>query len=558
MSTNLIKGNQNLKLADFEEDVFGECIFYEGNPSLKKAGHKLPYTIEHLEEYERCKKDIFYFAENYYYILDLDKGQVKIKLRDYQKEILMSFIDHRNSIVNATRQSGKSTCFEIFVCWYVLFHADKGVAILANKAMSSLNILRKIKNAYELLPLWIQSGVKSWNKGQIELENGCRVIASATSSSAIRSFSINVLIIDEMGFVQNTIWSEFFASVYPTISSSKTSKTIFVSTPNGMNHFWRYWKGATEDRKSDNWNGFNAVEVKWQQVPGRDEQWAADQRAKMTEAEFNQEFGGSFLGSALTLVSADVIENLRFKKKLKNSELYDLLHHFEDLLYVYDKPKPGHLYVMSCDSSKQRQGSVGDPLSIQIIDITRFPYKQVACFHATHNFHYLQAPEVIYQMGKYYNWAFAFIENNEIGQAVVDSLAIDFEYENVYYEKPDLAGYRTTKKTKRLGCSTLRSFIEKGKLKLVDADTISQLSTFVSNGKGSFEAEDGYHDDAIMSLIGTLFFVHCPEFDAFDSRKQMAEKLFDRDAIEEGLEEALPAFGILEAEGLAGFDESIF
>lgn len=281
----------NYVLSDFEVDVKGRSIYLDGNPSLKKARCKLAYTPEHLLEYKKCKEDPFYFAEKYYHILDLDKGMIRITLRDYQRDIIASFIDNRNTIVNATRQCGKSTSFEIFICWYVLFHADKNVAVLANKASSALNILRKVKVAYELLPLWMQSGVKTWNAGEILLENGCRVIASATSSSAIRSFTINVLIIDEMGFVPATIWSEFFTSVYPTISSSKKSKTIFVSTPNGMNQFWRYWHGATTDDVKLK-NTFNPIEVKWNQVPGRDQIWYENTRANMSEAEFNQEFGG--------------------------------------------------------------------------------------------------------------------------------------------------------------------------------------------------------------------------------------------------------------------------
>lgn len=554
----IIRGNQSLNLPDFTHSVAGEEIFYNGNPSLRGAGHKVAYTIEHLEEFERCKKDIFYFAENYYYILDLDEGQKKIKLRDYQKEMLKSFVKNRHTIVNATRQSGKSTSFEIFVCWYVLFHSHKGVAILANKALSSLNILRKIKNAYELLPLWIQTGVKTWNQGVIEFENGCRVLAAATSSSGIRSFSINVLIIDEMAFIGGNIWSEFFSSVFPTISASQTSKIIFVSTPNGLNHFWRYWNGANEKPDTPEWNGFNPIRVNWDQVPGRDQEWYEKTKAKMTEAEFNQEFGGSFLGSSLTLISPQFLENMKYKRPIKIDEVLEMkMGDLSQFVNQYEKAKPGHTYVLACDPSKARTDTVGDPTCIQVVDITRVPYRQVCVFLATETFHYLQAPEVIYHIGRYYNWAFAFVENNDVGQAVVDALAIDWEYENVFYEKPNLAGYCTTKKTKRLGCSTLRSFIEKGKLKIVDAETIAQLSTFIKV-KQSYEADFGYHDDAVMSLIGTLFFTNRPEFDAFDSRKKMGEILFNRDEVDVGLTEDLPAFGVVDAEGIQYNEEDMF
>ncbi len=443
---------------------------------------------------------------------------------------------------------GKSTAFEIFVCHYVIFHEQKSVAILANKAMSATNILRKVKVAYELLPKWLQSGVKMWNNSQIELENGCNVLAAATSSSAVRSFSINVLIIDEMAFISANLWTEFFSSVYPTVSSSKTSKTILVSTPNGMNHFYRYWQKATT--KDPNLrNTFNPIKVHWSEVPGRDDQWYKDTMSNMTDEEFNREFEGKFLGSSLTLIKSDSLEKLSFIHEKKTTQLHDLLNEHDRFLRVFKTVKKGHSYIMSVDSSKLTEESSGDPVAIQIIDITRYPFQQVAVFQAQNGMHYLQIPEIAYTMGKYYNWAYAFVENNEIGQQIVDSLAYDFEYENVFYEKPNIAGYRTTKKTKRLGCSNLKGWIERGKLKVNDPYTIEELSTFIKQKNGSYAAEATYTDDLVMSLMGCLFFTTRPEFDAFTDMKQMADVLFNEDRLKEtkiAIEEELPAFGVMD------------
>jgi len=536
-------------LPDILTDIDGnDSIYYENNKNLKKADVQLPYSEEHIKEFLKCKNDIFYFAETYYHIRDLDLGILKIKLRDYQKEMLTSFIDNRNSIVNATRQCGKSTAFEIFVCHYVLFQEHKAVAILANKATSALNILRKVKVAYELLPKWLQSGIKVWNNNMIEMENGCTVLAAATSSSAVRSYSINCLIIDEMAFIPNTIWTEFFSSVYPTVSSSKTSKTILVSTPNGMNHFYRYWQGATT-KDANLKNSFNPILVHWTQVPGRDEKWYKETLSNMTTEEFNREFEGKFLGSALTLISSKCLEQLSFKAEIKNTPIHELLNDHDRFLRVYKKVQKNHAYIMSVDSSKVTENSSGDPVAIQVIDITRFPFKQVAVFQTAHDMHYLQIPEIAYTIGKYFNWAYAFVENNEIGQQIVDSLAYDFEYENVFFEKPNLAGYRTTKKTKRLGCSNIKGWVERGKLIINDAYTIEEMSTFIKQKNGSWAAEEGYTDDLVMALMGCLFFTTRPEFDAFTDLKHMADVLFNEERlakIEVATEEELPAFGVVD------------
>ena len=549
-------------LPDIKTDINGnDYIYYEGNRNLKKAAVQLPYTQEHIEEYIKCKNDVFYFAEKYYHIRDLDKGIIKIKLRDYQKTMLQSFVDNRNTIVNATRQCGKSTSFEIFVCHYVLFQEQKSVAVLANKALSATNILRKVKVAYELLPKWLQSGVKTWNNSLIELENGCSVLAAATSSSAVRSFSINTLIIDEMGFIPNNIWTDFFSSVYPTVSSSKTSKTILVSTPNGMNHFYRYWIGATTEDPALR-NTFNPIKVHWSQVPGRDEKWYKETLSNMTQEEFNREFEGEFLGSALTLLNVNTLKQIgnKMKAAIPDTPLHDALtSEFSQFLRVFKKVKKGHRYIMSVDSAKVREDTSGDAIAVQVIDITRYPFKQVAVFQASDSMHYLRAPEVAYRIGTYYNNAYAFVENNEIGQEIADSIAFDFEYENLFFEKPNLAGYRTTKKTKRLGCSNLKGWIEKHKLEVYDAYTIEELSTFIKQRNGSFAAEEGYADDLVMALMGCLFFTTRPEFDAFTDLKSVSEVLFNAGKeieIEEALEEDLPAFGIMDVDGVDAMDEN--
>jgi len=369
--------------------------------------------------------------------------------------------------------------------------------------------------------------------------------------------SHNCLIIDEMGFIPNNIWTEFFSSVYPTVSSSKTSKTILVSTPNGMNHFYRYWIGATtEDPKLR--NSFNPIQVHWTQVPGRDEAWYKETLSNMTQEEFNREFEGEFLGSTHTLIKPNVLLSLKMKAEIKQTALHDRLHDFAINLRVFRKVQRGHVYIMSVDSAKIHEETSGDAVAMQIIDITQYPFRQVAVFQATDTMHYLQIPEVAYTIGTYFNNAYAFVENNEIGQEIVDSLAYEFEYENVFYEQPNVAGYRTTKKTKRLGCSNIKAWIEKGRLEVYDAYTIEELSVFTQKKNGSFAAEEGFTDDLVMALMGCLFFTTRPEFDAFTELKDVSKVLFgkrQKETVEGQLIEDVPLFGVIDAEGIDEYED---
>lgn len=525
-------------LEDFTEDKFGHTINFNGNSNLKKSGTKLDFTKEHVEEYLKCASDWKYFAEHYYYLLNVDDGLIHPKIRDYQDEMINSFVDNKFTISLAARQMGKSAAFEIFVCWTILFQKEKTIAILANKAEQSKDILRKIKEAYELLPKWMQQGVKVWNTASIKLENGCSILASSTSSSAIRGRSISLLIIDEFAFIPGNIFEAFFSSIYPTISSGKHSKVIFVSTPNGMNHFYRFWSEALTGE-----NKFKPIRVDWWQHPDRDESWKEDMLANIGPIRFAQEFGNDFSGSIATLVDPSIVKMLKHLQELEATKLHDNIpEEYHKYIKIYKKPIPGHTYAIGVDSCKMTEENAGDALGMQVLDITGFPYEQVATFYATEGFHYLFAPEIAYKLGNYYNEGYMFVENNEIGQEVANAIHFDYEYENVYFEKTDLAGYRTTKRTKRLGCTNLKLLVENDKLILHDFDTISQLSTFIKV-KNSYKAEKNYQDDLIMALISAIFFMINKDLDIGDledTQKMIAimknEKLESEEA---------PSFGML-------------
>jgi hypothetical protein len=382
-----------------------------------------------------------------------------------------------------------------YILWYILFNEDKFVAILANKAPTAREILNRIKIAYEALPLWLQQGVRTWNKGDIELENNCRVMATSTASSAIRGYSISLLYLDEFAFVPSNIADEFFTSVYPTISSGTQSKILISSTPNGMNHYYRMWTEAVEGQ-----NGFKYIEANWRQVPGRDQAWADDQRRILGEEKFLQEMECEFMGSAGTLLSSAALKSLAFVKPLHTSE---------NGIKIYNQPQEGHNYIIIADTSRGR----GLDYSACVVIDCAIPYRVVATYK-DNNISPLVYPSILKKMGDYYNQAYALVEINDNGQQVVDSLFEDYEYENILstidikgkialtwgYGNKSYRGIRTTKSVKRLGCSIVKNLIEQQKLIIEDFDTIAELSTFIAKGT-SFEADDGSHDDLVMCLV---------------------------------------------------------
>ena len=514
---------------------------YLGNPKLKRINMPMQLTEDQVREFVRCAQDPIYFIENYVKIITLDKGFVQIELYPFQKDVVNDINNNRRVIVKAGRQVGKTTIIVGYILWYILFNQDKTVAILANKASTSREILARIKLAYEALPMWIQQGVKVWNKGDIELENGCRVLANSTASSAIRGFSISLLYLDEFAFVPTNIAEEFFTSVYPTISSGTTSKILISSTPNGMNHFYRMWTEATENQ-----NGFKFVEANWRQVPGRDQKWADEQRRVLGDEKFLQEMECEFMGSAGTLLSAPALKSLAFVTPI---------HLSENGIKIYKAPEKNRNYVIVADTSR---GKGLDYSAFSVIDVTELPYRQV-CTYKDNNISPLVYPSVIKRIGDYYNQAYVLVEINDNGQQIVDSLFEDYEYENILstvdikgkvsitwgYGNKSYRGIRTTKSVKRLGCSLMKNLIEGQKLIIQDFDTISELSTFVAKGT-SYESEEGSHDDLVMTLVLFSWMTN-QQFFADLTNTDVRAKLHE-EQMKQIEEEQLPSF-------LAGHEE---
>ena len=335
---------------------------YLGNINLKRKGVTIEWTEEMVQEFVKCARDPIYFAEKYIQIVHVDHGLIPIECYEYQKEIIRKTTDNRRTCVVTSRQAGKTTTAVCLILHYILFNDHKLVALLANKGDAAREILDRIKTAYEALPKWLQQGVIEWNKGSVEFENGSKIIAAATSSSAIRGKSVSFLYIDETAFVEN--WDQFFASVFPTISSGTTTKILLTSTPNGLNHFYKTCEGA-KARK----NGYEFVKVMWTDVPGRDEKWREETLAAMdfdTE-KFAQEMECEFLGSSGTLIAGWKLKQLVYKESIK--EVGGIV--------VYEEPKEEGNYVIVVDVSR---GKGLDYSAFQVIDISQMPYVQVGAY----------------------------------------------------------------------------------------------------------------------------------------------------------------------------------
>lgn len=395
--------------------------------------------------------------------------------------------------------SHNTTTVAAYLVWYSIFNDSKTVAILANKAAAAREVMSRYQMMYEELPIWLQQGVVEWNKGNITLENKSKVFISATTASGIRGRTVNLLYIDELSSVSNTVAEEFFASTYPTISSGTSSKVIITSTPIGFNHFWRMW-----DEAEKGINGFIPKRVEYWEHPDHDEKWALEQKELLGEVKYNQEVLMHFLGSSYTLIPGDTLAKLSDTKPIT-------IH--PDGLDIFENPDKTKNYCLTVDVAK---GVGGDYSIIQVIDITTIPYKQVAKYR-NNKIAPLLFPNVIYKIAKDYNNAHVLIEIN-VSEQVAHILHYEFEYENMllvnktqkgltkgqvvgggFGSKPQL-GVQTDKKVKRIGCSNLKSLLVENKLLIQDSDTIAELSTFIEK-KDSFEADDGYHDDLVMGLV---------------------------------------------------------
>lgn len=461
---------------------------YLGNPNVKRDGVETSFTKEEVQEYAKCMQDPAYFARKYIKIISLDEGLVPFDLYPYQEKMFNHFKENRFSIVLACRQSGKSISSVVYLLWYAVFHPEKTIAILANKGAVAREMLARITLALENLPFFLQPGCKALNKGSIEFSNNSKIIASATSGSSIRGLSINLLFLDEFAFVEND--AQFYTSTYPVVSAGKDTQIVITSTANGIgNVYHKLWEGAVQKT-----NEFKPFRVDWWDVPGRDEKWKEETISNTSALQFEQEFGNTFHGRGNTLIGA----NYLLAQQSTEPEF------IKENVNIYKQPVEGHEYVMTVDVSKGRNQ---DYSTFTVIDVSTQPFEQV-CVFRDNNISPMLLPDIIYKYANTYNKAYVVVESNDQGAVVCNGLYYDLEYENMFVEssvKANALGATMTRRVKRIGCSSIKDLIEQEKLRIYDAQTIVEMSTFVSKGN-SYMAIAPNHDDLMMNLVMFAWF----------------------------------------------------
>ena len=496
---------------------------YLGNPNLKKANTPIQFTEEQVIEFLRCKEDPVYFANKYIKIVSLDEGLTQFHPYDFQEKLINNFHNNRFNICKMPRQTGKSTTVVSYLLHYAVFNDSVNIGILANKAATARELLQRLQTAYENLPKWMQQGILSWNKGSMELENGSKILAASTSASAVRGMSFNILFLDEFAFVPNHVADSFFASVYPTITSGKNTKVIIVSTPHGMNHFYRLWHDAEKKK-----NEYIPTDVHWSEVPGRDDVWKEQTIANTSEQQFKIEFECEFLGSIDTLIAPSKLRSLVYENPQTSNAGLD----------VYLEPEQKHDYVMTVDVAR----GVGEDYSAFVVaDITEFPHKIVAKYR-NNDIKPMLFPNIIWEIAKKYNNAFVLCEVNDIGDQVASILNYDLEYQNLlmcsmrgragqivgqgFSGKKTQLGVKMSKTVKKVGSLNLKAMIESDKVVFNDYEIISELTTFISK-HNSFEAEEGCNDDLAMCLVIYAWLVaqdYFKELTDQDVRKRLYEE----------------------------------
>ena len=546
-------------------DAFGKKISFEGDRNLKPAFTQMKLSPIHIEEIEKCSKDLNYFMDNYIKIRT-KKGYNFPELRGYQKRFIDILNSDSETVVGLLgRQSGKSVTVGIFMCWHFNFNSALNIGICANKKSLAMEFLNNIKEMFYSMPMWMKQGILGWSKTTIESELKMRVLTDAPGDNAFRGYSLSLLVIDESAWMASEKFQALLDSVLPAQGAMSWKKNVFISTPNGMNHFYDLVEGSrkrkiiyglnkeqieklketetilketesspgifdvTIDKPSNNMALF---EMDWREVPRFDskgnrldpEKFKEDIIAKYGATYFSQNFSCEFLGSSHTLVSKESLQ--RFKAQEPEMILAQRLK-------VYKEPEPKHKYIIGVDPAKFG----GDSYAIQVLDVTSFPFVQVASAKLKdENFQIM--PGYIVEWGKWYNEGLLIIENNE-GAGTYANVVIhnDYEYENLYFErtfgtfKHDTKtkiepGFRTTPKSRNIIIDTLKQLIDNELLIINDLDTIKEFNTFVLK-KDKYQADDGCHDDMIMSLCIAL----APFGDVknFDNITDLVKKMYSKD-----------------------------
>lgn len=478
-----------------------EDKYYLGNKDLPNANMEFEWTPEMVKNLKKAKQNILYFAENYFYIVNLDRGKIKIELYACQKRVLRSLRDNRFVACLASRQTGKTTMMTIYALWIACFQDDQRILIVANKEQTAINIFSRVRTAYEKLPNYLKPGVLEYGKTSMKLANGSSIGISTTSSDAGRGDSCNVLILDELAFIPNNLVDSFWKSVYPIISSSKKSKIFVASTPNGSNNlFYNLYTDA--DNGKSNWR---AEKILWDEIPGRDEAWKKDTIQSIgSEEAFAQEFECKFLDTGDSFI--DEV----FYTKLA-SETRDPKHLFDDGCYsIWDEPNNEHLYTIGVDVAEGVQQNFS---AIQVLDITDLQNITQVAEYASNQINPFEFTTKVRDICYHWGTPPVLIERNNCGGQVVDNLFHQYNYRNIVNYSPkvgqvkyDRLGVYAHTNTKYKGITNMRYWVNELKcVSFRSEKTIEELKNFVRYPNGSWAAQPGYEfDDRVMALTWAL------------------------------------------------------
>jgi hypothetical protein len=515
--------------------------FYNNNIHLPRANSERGYTFDQQEELLKCEEDPAYFAETYFKIIHPDHGLIPLKLFEYQREAILKASTGLFTILNQSRQSGKTTVVTAILLHAAIFLKNKRIGVLANKLETAIEIMERIKLAFEHLPDWLKPGVVKWNAKSIKFDNGSEIICSASQGNSIRGKTLYMLYIDEVAFIDD--WKKFSSAVLPVIASGKTTRKIYSSTPNGMNHFYTQVKTARKKSSS-----IEIVEVPWWKVPGRDDEWAKktlEEECNGDQRVFDQEYALSFHGSSSTLISGSALGRIESGTLIH----YDAHTNQYETPFLPDGSRNNHIYVMTVDVSR---GKGLDYSALSIIDVSEKPFKQVLTYR-NNMINAVDFAMVCHKFATIYNDAYILCELNDNGEEVANNL---FELESnlvhtktkgrngkqISYEGDSDKGLKTSHQTKINGCHFLKVLIEQEQLITQCPETNSELKTFSLKGK-SYEAETGKNDDLAMTLV--LFAWLCwVKFIDQITDKEIAEAI--REQTEEAVERSLLPFGIVQ------------
>ena len=523
--------------------------FHDGDPELKRANILWEYTNEEILEIQKCARDVTYFAK--YCQVMMDHGLDYIKLRDYQTSVLKVYQANRFNVFLAPRQVGKSIMSGVMLVWYLLFNHDKNAMLLANVGATAEELMSKIKEIIRGLPWFLKPGIVVNNVMSLKFDNGCRAIAKTTTKTSAIGFTIHFLYMDEFAHIHPNFIESFFRSTYPTVSSSKVSRIIITSTPNGQNKFWEIYQGAMTSE-----NTFNPIRVDWWQVPGRDESWKKDEIANLGSEElFNQEYGNQFLSSSTLLLGSKELQKL---KSNETEYVWKEIDAFDDLglnyrnFFWHPKFDPnltdqtGKKYVLSIDLAG---GGGGDFTVLNVFKVVPLPKKaieelddfedesdffgllQIGVFRdnsiQVEDFKKIAESLIVDVFGS--ERVKVLLELNYKGELLMDKL---LNNENINEETFVYTKHSETARIKKPGikysgnnklkyCENLRQIIRKNRALVNEKKwTISELFSFGMNGRGTYSSQSG-HDDVAMTLVNLAALFDSTDFN------DLVEDLYD-------------------------------